>query len=90
MHSPLYGITCCTRSGSSPSHSGFCAVPSKIDVVLNSSNSPVARGLGRLRQQRRHLGLAHRAERARGLERLLEELHAVEPVMTTEVGRFSA
>src|SRR5688500_9924534 len=34
------GINCCRRCGSSPSHSGFWAVPSKIDEVLNGSNSP--------------------------------------------------
>lgn len=38
----LSGINCCTRCGSSPSHCGFWAVPSKFDVVLNGSNSPRA------------------------------------------------
>jgi hypothetical protein len=31
-------ISCCTRCGSSPSHSEFWAVLSKIEVVLNGSN----------------------------------------------------
>src|SRR5450759_3724719 len=34
------GISFRTRDGSSPSHSGCVAVESKIDVVLNNSNSP--------------------------------------------------
>src|SRR5439155_23775894 len=37
-----YGTRWRTCSGSSPSHSGLPAVPSKIDVVLNGSNFPVA------------------------------------------------
>jgi hypothetical protein len=38
-------IIACSRSGSSPSQSGFVAVESNSDVVLNSSNSPrVANG----------------------------------------------
>src|SRR6058998_518052 len=36
------GISWRTCSGSSPSHSGVVAVPSKSDVVLNGSNFPVA------------------------------------------------
>ena len=36
------GINRCRRSGSSPSQSGFFAVESKIDVVLNSSTSPLS------------------------------------------------
>jgi hypothetical protein len=32
----------CSRRGSSPSHDGFCAVPSKMDDVLKGSNSPRA------------------------------------------------
>jgi ketosteroid isomerase-like protein len=32
--------SCWTSGGSSPSHSGCCAVPSKIEVVLNGSNRP--------------------------------------------------
>src|SRR5882724_12598861 len=34
-------INCWSRCGSSPSHWGFEAVPSKIDEVLNGSNSPL-------------------------------------------------
>src|SRR5439155_1609115 len=37
-----YGMSCCSRCGSSPSHAGFCAVPSKMDEVLKGSNSPSA------------------------------------------------
>src|SRR6266704_3846711 len=36
------GIILRTRWGSSPSHSGFVAVESKIELVLNSSSSPCA------------------------------------------------
>ena len=40
---PAYlGISRCRRCGSSPSHSGFWAVPSNMDVVLNGSKSPRA------------------------------------------------
>ena len=35
-------MSCCSRCGSSPSHAGFCAVPSKMDEVLKGSNSPCA------------------------------------------------
>src|SRR2546422_7740817 len=40
-----YGMSCCSRCGSSPSHAGFCAVPSKMDEVLKGSNSPRAAAL---------------------------------------------
>ena len=36
------GMRCCSRCGSSPSHAGFFAVPSKMDEVLKGSNSPRA------------------------------------------------
>ncbi len=38
--SSYFGINCCRRCGSSPIHSGYRAVPSNFDVVLNGSNSP--------------------------------------------------
>src|SRR5947209_1505830 len=38
----VYGMRSCSRCGSSPSHAGFCAVPSKMDEVLKGSNSPRA------------------------------------------------
>src|SRR5258705_6830492 len=40
----VYGMRSCSRCGSSPSHAGFCAVPSKMDEVLKGSNSPPAAG----------------------------------------------
>ena len=40
--SVVYGMRSCSRCGSSPSHAGFCAVPSKMDEVLKGSNSPRA------------------------------------------------
>src|SRR5664280_908364 len=42
LPSAYFGISCCRRCGSSPSHSGFWAVPSNMDVVLNGSKSPRA------------------------------------------------
>src|ERR1700730_16591939 len=33
------GMRLCSQRGSSPSHDGFCAVPSKMDDVLKGSNS---------------------------------------------------
>jgi hypothetical protein len=41
----VHGIRSCRRCGSSPSHAGFCAVPSKIEEVLKGSNSPCAAAL---------------------------------------------
>jgi hypothetical protein len=40
--SVTHGMRFCSRCGSSPSHAGFCAVPSKMDEVLKGSNSPRA------------------------------------------------
>ena len=34
------GMSCRTCSGSSPSHAGFCAVLSKMELVLNGSYLP--------------------------------------------------
>jgi len=36
-HRRYFGINCCRRSGSSPSHCGLSAVPSNRDEVLNGS-----------------------------------------------------
>src|SRR3984893_13903830 len=41
----VYGMRSRSRRGSSPSHAGCCAVPSKMDEVLKGSNSPRAAAL---------------------------------------------
>ena len=78
------------RRGSSPSQAGFVAVESKIDVVLNSSNSPrAAAGFVFARSASTSaslIGLNVRAD----LQRLFQNSMLSQPVMTTDVGRFSA
>lgn len=70
-------INCWMRCGSSPNQSGFWAVLSKIDEVLNGSYSPRDAASAVFALQRSLLLLVHGLERLHGFKRPIENLHAV-------------
>src|SRR5438128_6437002 len=86
----VYGMRSCSRCGSSPSHAGFCAVPSKMDEVLKGSNSPRAAAVAVLDSNAVNSGsLKGRNVRAAPQAWSRISIEST-PVITTDVGRFSA